>query len=84
MTQREHVRLSRLRSNKRGSFYRGVYWHRARSKYVAEIWVDYKKNYLGIFESAEDAARAYDTAALNLLGPEKFIPNFPVETDNGN
>lgn len=83
LTHKEHTRLSALRRKKKGSVYRGVYWHSQRSKYAAEIWVDYKKHYLGLFISEIDAAIAYDEAAMELLGPGKFIPNFPSEITNG-
>lgn len=76
ITQSEHSRLSRARKN-RTNTYRGVHKRRSDGKYTSEIWVDYKKYYLGIYHVEEEAAMAYDTAATLLLGAGKFIPNFP-------
>ena len=55
---------SRSRLRKPGaSGYRGVYL-KADGKYEASIMTDYKRKALGVYEKPEDAARAYDKAAI--------------------
>lgn len=50
------------------SQYKGVYWHKARNKWVAELTINRKKTYIGSFESESDAARAYNGLAIASFG----------------
>ncbi|WP_298833805.1 HNH endonuclease [uncultured Planococcus sp.] len=54
------------KNNKSG--YKGVYFSKARSKWVANIRKDDKSIYLGIFESKNDAARMYNFWAVDMFG----------------
>ena len=61
-----------------GAKFWGVYKNPARAKYQAAIVVDGKFMHLGMFDTPEDAARAYDSAAL--LHRDAHCPlNFPKD-----
>jgi hypothetical protein len=50
------------------SGYKGVSSYKDTGRFIAYICPDKKKKHLGIFDTAEDAARAYDMKALELFG----------------
>ena len=82
--RRENLRLctrlqnSRNRLPSRGgtSKYKGVTRSKRRKKFMAEIRVNQKKQYLGYFDSEIEAAKAYDKKAKELFGEFAYL-NFP-------
>lgn len=47
---------------------KGVWFWKSRGKYQANIQLNGKKRTIGYFDTAEDAANAYDSAAIALFG----------------
>jgi len=50
------------------SIFKGVTWHKKIQKWRAYIMLNSKQISLGCYHSEVDAARAYDSAAINLFG----------------
>lgn len=55
-------------SKRNTSGFKGVFWHNGAGRWMSQIKSDGKLKYLGLFESKEKAALAYDEAAVLLHG----------------
>ena len=60
------------------SGYKGAYWHKQNKKWRAQIVRNNKAIHIGLYESKEEAARAYDKKAKELHGEFAYL-NFPDE-----
>lgn len=60
------------------SQYKGVTWNKRNKKWQAQITIDGKNRYLGLFVDEADAARAYDKFARQHQGRFANL-NFPTE-----
>lgn len=56
--------------------YRGVSWHKVVQKWAAKICYCGKQKHLGVFDTPEEAALVYDSAAIELHGEFASL-NFP-------
>ena len=66
-SQLENLRKKRMQKNNT-SGYRGVSWYKNLQKWSAEIWVDRKRINLGYFKDGNEAAKAYNQAAIKYFG----------------
>lgn len=66
-SQRDNARNCRRGKNNKSGF-KGVSWKADIGKWRARIMVDRKEISLGAFNSAEEAAKAYDAAAVQYFG----------------
>jgi AP2-like factor (ANT lineage) len=75
------VTVGEERKQQKSSRYIGVYWHKAHSSWNVRVMDQETKRrrFIGSYASEEDAARAYDCAAVQAHGPGAER-NFPGET----
>lgn len=76
-TQAQNCANTRIRSNNKSGF-KGVSWKKGSNAWVAQIRRNDKSYHLGLFADREEAARAYDAAAVEFFGEYARI-NFPEE-----
>lgn len=77
-TRRQNV-ANQLIARTNTSGYKGVSWHKKTKKWRAQIGDRHGRSHLGYFATAEDAAHAYDLAAIERWG-EFARPNFTEVT----
>ena len=82
--QRENLRICTDSRNKinvglrkdNTSGYKGVDFVKRLNKYRSQIRINRKTKYIGIYQTAEEAARSYDETATKLFGEFAYL-NFP-------
>ena len=70
-----------VRKRKSSTGYKGIQWREDAQKFVATISVRGKRRYLGYFEMADEAAHAYNSAAMKQFGEFAVLNQVPRRTE---
>jgi group I intron endonuclease len=65
--------------SKLGSIYKGVYYHKASSKWMSRIFVGTKGIYVGLYSTEIEAAIAYNNKAIELFGDNAKLNEITME-----
>jgi hypothetical protein len=68
ITPTQNSQNAKKRKKPSTSKFKGVHWHKRSRTWYATITTDYKQNHLGSFKVEEDAAKAYNEAAIKYFG----------------
>lgn len=75
-TNSQNQRSVKRKSRNQRNRFRGVAWHSASNKWLAKCTVNYSQKHIGLFDSEEEAARAWDATAIKYGFSEEAL-NFP-------
>lgn len=64
---------SHFKNRPTSSKYKGVTWHKATSKWAAQIMANGKIHHLGLFKDEREAAKAYNSKALEFHGEFAYL-----------
>jgi len=73
LSHKQNMRAYNKPTNGAKSKYRGVWWHKANRKWVAEIRPNNQKIHIGCYSDELEAAKAFNTKALELGWPKESL-----------
>ena len=76
VTSAQNSMNSQKRPGYTSSRFKGVSWDKANNRWRADICVDYKKMYLGLFSDEVEAVKAYNVTASEYFGEYAKLNQF--------